>query len=107
MLRFLALKVINNDQTLIVKIGNIIVSSNSRARLFARVSGSAIIGFVGALFSIFPYAVLMMVIHFNTTENCGYKCSDYFEQLLEKGPVEIYGKKSTGYLAIAGSDDAR
>ena len=107
MLRFLALKLINNDQPFIVKIGNILVSSNSRVRLFARVSGSAIIGFVGALFSIFPYAVLMMVIYFNTTENCGYKCSDYFEQLPKKGPVEIYGKKSTGNLVIAGSDDAR
>ena len=107
MLRFLALKLINNDQTLLVKIGNIIVSSNNRARLFARVSGSAIIGFVGALFSIFPYAVLMMVIYFTSTENCGYKCSDYFEHIPKEGPVQIYGEKSTGHLAIAGNDDAR
>lgn len=90
MLRFLALKLINNDQTLMVKIGNILVSSNNRARLLARVSGSAVIGFVGALFSIVPYAVLMMVIYFDTIENCGYKCSDYFEQLSKQGPVEIY-----------------
>ena len=107
MLRFLALKLINNDQTLIVKIGNIIVSSNNRARLFARVSGSAIIGFVGALFSIFPYAVLMMVIYFNTTENCGYKCSDYFETLPKEGHVEVYNKESTGHVFIAGNDDAK
>ena len=107
MLRFLALRLINNDQTFIVKIGNIIASSNSRARLFARASGSVIIGVVGILFSIFPYAALMMAIYFNTTENCGYKCSDYFEQLSKNGPVEIYGKSSTGHLVIAGSDDAR
>ena len=107
MLRFLALKLINNDQTLIVKIGNIIMSSNNRARLFARVSRSAIIGFVGGLFSIFPYAVLIMVVYFNTTENCGYKCSNYFEQLSKEGPVKIYGKKSTGHLVITESDDAR
>ena len=30
MLRFLALRLINNDQTLIVKIGNIVTSSNNR-----------------------------------------------------------------------------
>ena len=107
MLRFLALKLINNDQTLIVKIGNIIVSSNNRARLFARVSGAAVIGFVGALFSIFPYAVLMMVLYFNTTENCGYKCPDYFETLPKEGPVEIYKKESTGHVFIVGNDDAK
>lgn len=107
MLRFLALKLINNDQTLIVKIGNIIGSSNNRARLFARVSGSAIIGFVGALFSLFPYAVLIMILYFNTTENCGYKCSDYFERLPKEGQVEMYKKESTGHVFIAGNDDAK
>ena len=101
-LRFLALKLINNDQTLIVKIRNIIVSSNNRARLFARVSGS-----VGALFSIFPYAVLMMVIYFNITENCGYKYSNYFETLPKQGNVEMYKKESTGHVFIAGNDDAK
>ena len=106
-MRFLALRLVNNDQTLIVKIGNIVASSNNRARLFARVSGAAIIKFIGALFSIFPSAVLMMIIFFDTTENCGYKCSDYFEQLPKEGPVEIYGKESTGHLLIAENDDAR
>lgn len=37
LMRFLALKLINPDQTLIVKIGNIVASSNNRARLLARV----------------------------------------------------------------------
>jgi hypothetical protein len=109
LMRFVALKLINNDQTLIVKIGNIVASSNNRARLFARVSGAAVIGFVAALFSILPYAVLMLIFYFDTTENCSYKCSDYFEQLPKEGPIEIYGKesKSTGHLLIAGNDDAR
>ena len=107
MMRFLALKLIDNNQTLIVKMGNFVASSTNRARLFARVSGAAIIGFVGALFSALPYAVLMMVFYFNATENCGYKCSDYFEQLPKEGPVEICGEESTGHLVIAGNDDAR
>ena len=76
MIRFLALTLINNDQTLVVKI---VASSNDRARLFARVYVIIIIGFVSALFSTLPYAVLMMVIFFDSTQNCGYKCSDYFE----------------------------
>jgi len=107
MMRFFALRLVNNDQTLIVQIGNILASSNNRARLFARVSGSVLIGFVGFLFSVLPYAVLMLVFYFEGIANCGYKCSDYFEQLSKKGPVEIYGEESTSHLVIAENDDAR
>ena len=107
MIRFLALKLIKNDQTLIVKVGNIIASSNNRARLFSRVAGSAIIGFVGALVTTVPYCILMLLLYFNATENCGYKCSDYFEQLPKEGPAQIYGEESTGHLIIGGNDDAR
>lgn len=103
MMRFLALKLINKDQTLIVKIGNILMSSRTQARVF----GATIIGLLGAAFSTLPYALLLVIIHFSITEDCGYKCSDYFEQLSEKGPVEICVKESTGNLVIAGNDDAR
>lgn len=89
---FLALNLISNDQTLIVKIGNIFASSNNRIRLFARLMGTATIGFLRSLFSTLPYDILMMVIYFDTTENYGYNCSDYFEQLPKEGPVEIYAK---------------
>ena len=107
MMRFLALKLINNDQTLIVKLGNIIASSNNRIRLFVRLMGATAIGFLGALFSTLPYAVLMMVIYFDTTKNCGYNCSDYFEQLPKEGPVNICAEKSTGHVFIGANDDAR
>ncbi len=107
LMRFLALKLINNDQTLIVKIGNLVASSNNRARFVARVSGAAIIGFAGALFSMLPYAVLMMLIYFDTTQNCGYKCSDYFQQLPKEAPIKIHSKESNGHLFIAENYDAR
>jgi hypothetical protein len=107
MMRFLALKLINNDQTLLVKIGNIVASSNNQAQLFSRVAGSAIIRFLGALVATLPYGILMVLLYFNATENCGYKCSDYFEQLPKEGPAKIYGEESTGRLFIGGKDDAR
>ena len=107
MIRFLALQLINNDQTLIVKIGNIVASSTNRARLVSRVAGSAIIGFLGALFATLPYCIFMLLLYFDATENCGYKCSDYFEQLPKEGPVKTYGEESTGRLFIGGNDAAR
>ncbi len=106
-MRFLALKLINNNQTLIVKIGNIVASLDNRARLFVRVSGATIIGFVGTLFKLIPYALLMLIIYFDATENCGYKCLNYFEKLPKEGPVKIYGEESIGHLVIEGNDDAR
>lgn len=107
MIRFLALKLINNNQTLIVKIGNIVISSSNKGRLFTRMAGSAIIGLGGALVGTLSYAILLMLLFFNATENCSYRCSDYFEQLPREGPTQIYGEESIGHLVIAGNDDAR
>ena len=107
MIRFLALKFINNDQTLIVKIGNIIASSNNRVRLFTRVAGSAMIGLLGALVTPVPYCILMMLFYYNVTEHCAYKCSDYFEQLPNEGHLQHYGETPTGHLFIGGNDDAK
>ena len=109
MIRFLALNLINNDQTLIVKIGHILASSNNRIRLFARVMEVTTIEFLGALFSTLPYAVLMMVISFDATKNCGYNCSDYCEQLPKDGLIKIYEAKSTGYvfIGVKVNNDAR
>ena len=110
MLRFLALRLINNDQTLIVNIRNILVSSTNRARLVARVSGGVVVGIIGAIFSMLPYAAFAALVYFENTKNCGYKCSNYFEQFPKEGPIRIYGNhegQSNGHLVIADNNDAR
>lgn len=109
LIRFLVLNLIRTDpdQTLMGKIGNILISSKNRIRLFVRMMGTAAFGSLGALFSTLPYTALMMIIYFDTTENCGYNCSDYFEQLPKEGPVNIYEEKSTGHIFINTNDDAR
>ena len=104
---FISLKLLNNDKSLIVKLGNLVVSSNNGARLLSRVLASTILGFVGALFSIFSYAFLRTVLYFSSTENCGYKCRDYFEHLSKEGPAIIYVEKSTGNLIIGQNNAAR
>lgn len=47
----------------------------------------------------------MLLLFFDATENYGYKCSDYFEQLTKEGSV--YEEESTSYLFITRNDDAR
>jgi len=98
MIRFLALKLLNNDQSLTVKIGNILVSSSNRVRIL----GSASIGLVGAFAFLFNYDNVMAIIYFDITENCGYDCQKYFQQLPKEGPIRLYNDK--GQLAIASKD---
>jgi len=74
MIRFLALKLISEDQTLIVKIGNVVVSSNNRIRLLTRIAGTILIGVAGALAAIIPSAILLAILFFEETQNCGYYC---------------------------------
>ena len=107
MLRFLALKFINEDQSRIVKIRNLVLSSNNRVRLLTRILGSGLIGFVGAVISSLPYAILLMVIYYTETENCGYDYNAYFESLPKEAPVTIYAEESAGHLAITDNPEAR
>jgi hypothetical protein len=107
MIRFLALKLITKDQTLLVKIGNVVLSSNNRVRLLTRLAGTATIAILGALFSLFPYAVLMAIMYFDGTQNCGYNCNAHFEHLPKEVPVKIYSKQLAGHVIIAENNDAR
>lgn len=100
-------KIIKKDQNLILKIGNILVSSNRKARLFARIYGGAMIGFVCGVFASIPYFMLMVRLYFDAIENCDFKCHGYFEHLPKEGLVTIYADKPTGQQAIAENNDAR
>lgn len=85
MIRFLALKLINEDQSLIVKIGNIVFSTSNRIRLMTRV-----------------------MVFFDQTQYCGYNCGAHFQHVSEKEPIiTIYAEEPAGHLAISGNDEAR
>ncbi len=107
MMRFLALKLLNNNESFIVRFGSIVASTDNRARLVSRLLGSAIFAFVGTLLSTLPYAAVMALFYFGSTENCGHKCHDYFEHIPKEGSAIIYAEKSTGNLVIGQNDAAR
>ena len=107
MMRFLALKLFNSDQTLIIKFGNIISYPDNPIRLLIRLGGTFIIGITASLTLSISYGLLLMFIYYDNTENCAYSCSKYFEQLSPEGPIHIYDKKSTGHVVIGSNDDAR
>ena len=105
MIRFLALRLISNDQTIIVKVGNIISSSSNRARLGTRVISSAFVAFIAALWATFPYAVLIMVISFLETENCGYTCNRHFEPVPKGEPAIVRVERASGNLLIGDNSE--
>ena len=109
MMRFLALKILNNSNksSLVTKVGNIVVLSDNRVRLVNRVVGSAVIGFVTGLMTSISYGILLMLLYFDNTANSVYRCDDYFEHLPKDQPVKVFAEKPTGQLVIAGNDDAR
>lgn len=109
MMRFIALRLIDNDTPMVTKIGNVIVSSESRSRLIARLAGTMVFSLFGSIFSALPYVVLMTLIYFNITSDCmyHYQCQNYFDQLPKDEVVTIYGKTSNGHIAITGQDEAR
>jgi hypothetical protein len=107
MIRFLALTLLKNDESLIKKIGNVVVSADSRAQLFSRIFGSSIIGLVAGLFQFFPLAILMTMIYYDSTANCGYKCHDYFELIPKESSVRVYSNELTENLLIGENDGSR
>lgn len=100
MFRFLALKLIAEDQSLIIKVENTVFSSDNRARLLIRTGGTFIIAFIGSLFTVFSYAVLIAIIYFMESENCGYNCDSHFQHLPKDEPVTIYAEKPSKHIVI-------
>ena len=115
MIRFLALKLLNNDLNLFVKMGNTILLSDNPTRLLTRSAGTAIFGLLGGLIKANAGWILLTIVFFDLTKNCGYGCDNYFERISKTQfehisktqPVKVFTEKPTGQLIIAGNDDAR
>ena len=110
LIRFFALTLLNKKESLIVKIGNVVGSSENRARFLTRVIGASLTGIFAAASTLVPYAVLVTLFIFIETENCGYNCDDYFQKLPTNDPVEVCVERPNGNLVltgITGNDDAR
>ena len=107
LIRFFALTLVNQEKSLIVKIENVIMSSENRTRFITRVIGASLMGLLGAAATLLPYAVLLTLLVFIEPENCGYNCDDYFHKFSTKDPVEVCVERPNGNLVITGNDDAR
>lgn len=113
MIRLVALKLINNKQHSLVKIRTAIISTDNTQRMGIRALGAIIIGRVCSIFAnrfILPlkmfYQALMIIISYQSTQTCGYKCENYFKYLPQESPVSIFENESTGNIVIAGNDKA-
>ena len=95
MLRFLALHLLRNkDNNLQITFGNIFMESMNRGRILLRIVGSLVMGATASLFTTFYYSLMTTIIYFELTQNIGFRCSQYFEQLpAPANHVLLEGKK--------------
>jgi hypothetical protein len=109
LLRFLALKLATENNTMIVKFQNFLLLSDNPVRLLL-LGGSALTqGTIAALTSIFPFAVFALFVTFSQTENCGFQCDKYFQEVRpqDNATLMVYAPQSTGNLIITSENSAR
>lgn len=94
-------------ESLVLRPNLIMLSAKSRSRVIMRLGVSNLVGIVTALLTTVSYAILMFLLFFDASQNCVYKCSDYFEQLPKEGPTKILSETATGHLFISPNSDAQ
>lgn len=106
LMRYLATRLIREDRTLIVQVGNLVVQSESRNRFLTRISTAAIAGTITGLGVAFGYGVLLSLMVFLNTESCFMKweCDEYFEPVPMEMPMEFYEDVESGHLFVASED---
>ncbi len=104
LIRLLALRILIKDEPKIIKFRNALVSSSNFARLKIRVIGSSTLSLLCYMSSSLTYLVFLILLLFQETENCGYNCHDYFQQLPKTTPIEILAEQPGGHLVIAEND---
>lgn len=106
-MRFLAVNVLAKNDSLIIRVGQTIFSTDNKIRLFVRALGGVALGTLAAIVGLVPYFILLAIAYFDSTENCGRPCDNYFEKLPKQEIVKAYTKTENSNLFIAGNDEAR
>ena len=99
MMRYLAMRLLKKDQTIIAIIGNVLLETESQSRFFARIGGAAFIGAITGFFGAFQYSILLSMLYFFQTENC-FRSEDYFQKIPNDQVVKLSEEIDSGHLVI-------
>lgn len=75
------MKILEKDRSFVVKMRNLFLSIDNQERLIMRLVGSLVIATTSALAQLMSYGVLLGLIYFVETANCGHTLVHDFEQL--------------------------
>ena len=102
LIRLVARKIITQDTNLLIQVGNTALFADNRERFITRVAGTAIAAIVTTIVNFTSYGVLLAIMLFLGTDECGYRCEDYFENLhvSKDGIVKVFEKSSEGHIII-------
>jgi hypothetical protein len=101
LMRLFALKLANQN-SVIVRFQNFLVFSDSPIRLLIRVATALTISIITGICSTIPVAIFALFLAFSQTENCGFPCDKYFQEIRpqDNGALMVYAPKSTGNIII-------
>ena len=103
-----ALIKINMNERWYIKFVDFIAAFDNKMRAVYRIGGSAAIaGFVGFFSTSIRYGIIALIIHYQATENCGYRCSDYFEHISKDEPFFVSLDESSNKIIIASEKDSK
>lgn len=104
LIRFFALRLVNSQPSTLVRIGNLVSSTDNQVRLLFRVGGSLVAGAVASLAATLPYGILFLLIFFMESEYSGYKGDKYFETISNTEPITLLTENKRGNLVITGNN---
>lgn len=96
----------NRNPSILLKAGNLLVSTNNQSVLKARIVTTFAVAVFAKLTALVGYSILILLLVFQETSYV--PCDRYFEKLpTDSKTIDVIVEKDTRSLLITGNDDAR
>ena len=91
-----------------IKFGDFIAAFDDKMKAVCQIRESAAVsGFAGFFSTSVRYGIVALIIHCQAIENCGYRCSDYFEHIPKDEPFLVPIDDSFNNIIIANQNDSK
>lgn len=106
LVRYIALKLKNENLGWFVRVKNAIIFSENPIRFLIRITASVLIGSIEAVTQMVPYAILMLILTFTNATHSGIPCDIYFRQLESRTDqsIVVYPENDTRNLILAANE---
>lgn len=89
-MRFLALNVLTKNESLIIRVGRTVFSTDNKIRLFVRALSGVGLGTFAAIVGSVPYVVPLAIAFFYISQDYGRPCDNYFKKTTKTRNCSIF-----------------